>query len=97
MRPRAAAEQLVERALVRLGPRPAKVADVGSGSGGIAVAIALAPDDGLGPYRRLLEASEEKLNDRGLLFSQFRRRVLEGTRFEHGSLLAGLEERALAA
>lgn len=177
MRPRLATEQLVERALARLGSEPARVADVGSGSGAIAVAIALrapnadvwatdrskaaveltqanvarygldervhvvqgdllesvpgrldlvvanlpylpdrlrlerayadlcsepasavfAPGDGLGPYRRLLAASEQRLTHRGALFIQFRRRVLEATRFELGNLLADLEERALAA
>src|ERR687897_2304868 len=41
MSPRRATEHLVERALARLGSAPARVADVGSGSGAIAVAIAL--------------------------------------------------------
>lgn len=177
MGPRPATEHLVERALARLGSERARVADVGSGSGAIAVAIALrapnadvwatdrsgeaveltrvnvaryrlgdrvhvvqgdllesvpgtldlvvanlpylperlrlenayadlrseparavfAPGDGLGPYRRLLEASEHRLTDRGALLIQFRRRILEATRFELGNLLAELEERALAA
>lgn len=177
MGPRPATEQLVERALVRLGRGPARVADVGSGSGAIAVAIALratnaevwatdrseaavelaranvaryglgdrvcvvqgdlfesvpgeldlvvanlpylperlrmesayadlrsepasavfAPGDGLGPYRRLLAAGENRLTERGALLIQFRRRILEATRFELGNLLADLEEQALAA
>lgn len=41
MTPRRATERLVERAVARLGSGPARVADVGSGSGAIAVAIAL--------------------------------------------------------
>jgi release factor glutamine methyltransferase len=41
MTPRRATEHLVERAVARLGSAPARVADVGSGSGAIAVAIAL--------------------------------------------------------
>jgi HemK-like putative methylase len=56
-----------------------------------------APGDGLGPYRRLLEASERRLSDRGALLIQFRRRALEANRFQLGDLLADLEGRALAA
>jgi release factor glutamine methyltransferase len=177
MSPRPATERLVERALARLGTEPARVVDVGSGSGALAVAIALrapnaevwatdlfeaaveltranvaryrlghrvhvvrgdlleavpgnfdlvvanlpylperlrfesayadlrreprsavfAPGDGLGPYRRLLEASRRRLTDRGALMIQYRGRVLEATRSELGNLLAELEERALAA
>jgi release factor glutamine methyltransferase len=177
MTPRPATERLVERALARLGSEPARVVDVGSGSGALAVAIALrapnaevwatdlfeaavkltranvarhrlahrvhvvqgdlleavpgnldlvvanlpylperlrfegayvdlrreprdavfAPGDGLGPYRRLLEASTHRLTDRGALVIQYRGRVLEATRFELGNLLADLELRALAA
>ena len=39
--PRAASEKLVDRALARLGSTPARVADVGTGSGAIAVTLAL--------------------------------------------------------
>jgi release factor glutamine methyltransferase len=177
MIPRPASERLVERALTRLGSEPARVVDVGSGSGALAVAIALrapnaevwatdlfeaavkltranvarhrlgrrvhvvqgdlleavpgkldlvvanlpyvperlrlesasadlrseppsavfAAGDGLGPYRRLLEASRRRLTDRGALVIQYRGRVLEATRFELGNLLADLESYALAA
>jgi release factor glutamine methyltransferase len=38
--PRVATERLVEAALARIGDRPARVADVGTGSGAIAVALA---------------------------------------------------------
>jgi len=41
MTPRAATEQLVDRAAELIGDRPARVADVGTGSGAIAVALAL--------------------------------------------------------
>lgn len=41
MGPRPATEHLVERALARLGSEPARIADVGSGSGAIGIAIAL--------------------------------------------------------
>ena len=41
MTPRPATEALVDRALERIGDRPARVADVGTGSGAIAVALAL--------------------------------------------------------
>jgi release factor glutamine methyltransferase len=177
MTPRQATEHLVERALAHLGSAPAKVADVGSGSGAIAVAIALrapnvevwatdrseaaveltranvaryglgqrvrvvqgdllesvpgmldlvvanlpylpdslrlvseyadllgepasavfAPGDGLGPYRRLLEASEHRLTDRGALLVQFRGRILEATCCDFNDLLTDLEQRAVAA
>jgi release factor glutamine methyltransferase len=177
MTPRPASEQLVAAALERLGDSGTRVADVGTGSGAIAVAIALrapkaevwavdlsgaaagvaranvaryglrsrvhvvqgdllesvpgrldlvvanlpylperlraesayadlltepasavfASGDGLGPYRRLLEASEHRLADDGALLIQFRRRILGASRFELGNLLADLEERALAA
>jgi release factor glutamine methyltransferase len=56
-----------------------------------------APGDGLGPYRRLLEASEQRLSERGALLIQYRGRILEAARFELGNLLADLEEQALAA
>jgi release factor glutamine methyltransferase len=177
MIPRPATERLVERALARLGSEPARVVDVGSGSGALAVAIALrapnaevwatdlfeaavkltranvaryrlghrvhvvqgdlleavpgtfdlvvanlpylperlrldsayadlrseptsavfAPADGLGPYRRLLEASRRRLTDRGAVVIQYRGRILEATRSELCSLLAELEEQVLAA
>jgi release factor glutamine methyltransferase len=56
-----------------------------------------APADGLGPYRRLLAASEERLTESGALLIQYRRHILEATRSELCSLLAELEEQALAA
>jgi release factor glutamine methyltransferase len=177
MTPRPATERLVERALARIGSEPGRVVDVGSGSGAIAVAVALrapnaevwatdvsetaveltraniarfelaqrvhtvqgdlleavpgyfdlvvanlpylperlrlarayadlraeplsavfAPADGLGPYRRLLAASEERLTESGALLIQYRRRILQATRSDLGCLLADLEEQALAA
>jgi release factor glutamine methyltransferase len=177
MTPRPATEQLVERAVARLGSGPAKVADVGSGSGAIAIAVALgapsaevwatdrsraavelaqanvtryglgrrvrvvrgdllepvpgrldlvvanlpylpeglrftsasadvraeppsavfAPGDGLGSYRRLLDASKDRLSEGGAVVIQFRRRIFEATRCELDDLLAELEDRALAA
>jgi release factor glutamine methyltransferase len=39
--PRHTTERLVDAALERLGPGPARIADVGTGAGGVAVAIAL--------------------------------------------------------
>jgi release factor glutamine methyltransferase len=53
--------------------------------------------DGLGPYRRLLAASEPRLAEDGALLIQYRGSVLEATRAELGDLLAELEEQALAA
>ena len=46
MTPRRATEQLVTAALERIGSEPARVADVGTGSGAIAVAIARAAPNG---------------------------------------------------
>jgi release factor glutamine methyltransferase len=177
MTPRQATEHLVERALAHLGSAPAKVADVGSGSGAISVAIAFrapnvevwatdrseaaveltranvaryglgqrvrvvqgdllesvpgmldlvvanlpylpdrlrlhsayadlrsepaaavfAPGAGLGPYRRLVEASTRRLTERGALLVQFRGRILETTCCDFNHLLTDLEEQALAA
>jgi release factor glutamine methyltransferase len=56
-----------------------------------------APGDGLGPYRRLLEASPPRLTPRGALLVQFRGRVLEATCCDFDGLLSDLEQRALAA
>jgi release factor glutamine methyltransferase len=177
MTPRPASEQLLERAVARLGSRPAILADVGSGSGALAIAIALrapnaevwaadlspaavelaranvarhgledrvrvtrgdlldavpgemdvvlanlpylpeavsgegrfadlrsepaaavfSPGDGLGPYRRLLEACEERLRPGGAVIVQYRGDVFEGSRRRLSELLGELEEHALAA
>jgi len=174
MTPRPATEQLVERSLARLGTGPARVADVGSGSGAIAVALAVrapraeiwavdvspqaaeltranaalhrvagrvrvvqgdllegipgdldvivanlpylpasrhgerryadlraepvaavfAPGDGLGPYRRLVRASEARLHEQGALVLQYRGAVFEASRAELPALLLELEEAA---
>jgi release factor glutamine methyltransferase len=174
MTPRPATEQLVERSLRRLGAGPVRVADVGSGSGAIAVALALrapraeiwavdvspeavaltranaeiygvsdrvrvvqgdlleaipgdldlivanlpylpasrhgdgryvdlraepvaavfAPGDGLGPYRRLLRAGEQRLHEDGALVLQYRGAVFEASRRELPALLFELEEAA---
>jgi release factor glutamine methyltransferase len=56
-----------------------------------------APGDGLGPYRRLLEASEHRLSARGAVLIQFRGRILEAPRFDLSNLVGDLEEQALAA
>jgi release factor glutamine methyltransferase len=56
-----------------------------------------APGDGLGPYRRLLAASEKRLAPDGALVIQYRGEVLEALRHELSGLLAELEERSLAA
>ncbi|MGH3051472.1 MAG: methyltransferase, partial [Gaiellaceae bacterium] len=60
-------------------------------------AALFAPGDGLGPYRRLLEAGAHRLNQEGALLIQFRGRVLEATCCDFDDLLTDLEERALAA
>jgi release factor glutamine methyltransferase len=174
MTPRPASEQLVATALGILGRRPAIVADVGTGSGALAVAIAKAapqvhvwatdtspaavavarenvrrhglaervavrrgdlldpvpgsldlvvanlpylpaarrgwyPDlaeeppeavfaagDGLPPYRRLIDASAERLTSDGMLVIQFRRRVLAAHRGELDALRDRLENDASA-
>jgi release factor glutamine methyltransferase len=174
MTPRPATEKPVGRSVARLGTGPARVADVGSGSGAIAVALALrapraeiwavdvsreavelaranaalygvadrvhvvrgdlldavpgeldlivanlpylpartlgerryvdlrsepvaavfAPGDGLGPYRRLVCASQERLHDNGALVVQYRGAVFEASRRELPELLSELEEAA---
>ncbi len=175
MTPRPASERLVRTALELVRGRPAVVADVGTGSGALAVAIARGapearvwatdtspaavalacenverhglsarvvvcqgdlldpvpgpvdlvvanlpylpvrerpqhPDlagepaeavfadcDGLGPYRRLLDAAEERLAPTGALVLQFRRSVLLARRNELGALRARLEADAMLA
>jgi release factor glutamine methyltransferase len=173
MTPRPASEGLVQAALELIGDRPASVADVGTGSGALAVAIAaraprarvwatdtspaavelacenvrrhgllhrvvvlegdlldpvpgavdlvvanlpylpaaewarhvelaaepaeavFAGQDGLEPYRRLLDAAEERLSPSGALVVQYRRRVLQATRDELDALRARLEDKAM--
>jgi release factor glutamine methyltransferase len=57
-----------------------------------------APGDGLGPYRRLLAASERRLAVDGTLLLQYRRGVFEAPRADLRDLLAELEyASALAA
>ena len=175
MTPRPASERLVRAAVGLVGDRPARVVDVGTGSGALAVAIAaraprarvwatdsspaavelacanvrrhgllhrvvvlegdlldpvpgpvdlvvanlpylplaerflhqdvadeppeavFAPDDGLEPYRRLLEAAEERLAPDGAVVLQFRRSVLHAGRERLGVLRARLEHEAILA
>ena len=175
MTPRRASEHVVETALAVLGDRPATVADVGTGSGAIAVALAAGapqarvwatdtsraavalacenvrrhgllhrvvvlegdlldpvpgpvdlvvanlpylpageraqhPDlageppvavfaerDGLGPYRRLLDACQGRLAPEGALVLQFRGRVLRASRDGLDALRARLEVEAMLA
>jgi release factor glutamine methyltransferase len=170
MTPRAATEQLVTAAVARIRDLPARVADVGTGSGAVAAAIALAsphaevwasdvsaaavllarvnarrlgvgdrvhvvkgelleplpgpldlvvanlpylpetdrgryPDladeppeavfaggDGLGVYRRLLDAAEERLTPAGAVMIQLHRRTLAAERSELATLRASLPE-----
>lgn len=172
MTPRSASEQLVAEACTRLTGGRARVADVGTGGGAIAIALAsecpdaevwatdtsrcavllaranvrrhgledrvlvrrcdllaevpapvdlivanlpyvpastaaehpdllaepfesvFAPGDGLGPYRRLLEAASRWLADDGELLLQLHRRVLAATRAELPALGAALEASA---
>ena len=175
MTPRPASERLVRAAVGLVGDRPARVVDVGTGSGALAVAIAarapqarvwatdsspaavelacenvrrhgllhrvvvlegdlldpvpgpvdlvvanlpylplgerslhpdvadeppeavFAADDGLEPYRRLLEAAEERLAPDGAVVLQFRRNVLHAGRERLGRLRARLEHEAMLA
>jgi release factor glutamine methyltransferase len=53
--------------------------------------------DGLGPYRRLLAASEQRLAADGALLLQYRGAVFEAPRPELRDLLAELEQVSLAA
>ena len=172
MRPRPASEQLVATALAFLGGRPARVVDVGTGSGALAIAIAraapgaevwatdtcssattlartnvlrqgladrievrqgdlldpvpgaldlvvanlpylpaadagsfpdlageppqavFAPGDGLDPYRRLLDACEQRLAAGGAVAIQLHRRVLAAQRDDLGRLRAQIEAAA---
>ena len=50
-----------------------------------------APGDGLEPYRRLLAASAERLDDDGAVVIQLHRRVLSATRADLPALRARLE------
>ena len=54
-----------------------------------------APDDGLEPYRRLLEAAEERLAPAGAVVLQFRRQVLHAGRGRLGLLRARLEHETM--
>lgn len=81
--PRATTERLVDAALARIGDRPARVADVGTGAGAIAVTLALrAPavevwaSDVCGKALALASANAERLGARVHLV--------------HGDLLEGL-------
>jgi release factor glutamine methyltransferase len=56
-----------------------------------------ASGDGLDPYRRLLEASAQRLTGDGAIVIQLHRRVLAATRAEILDLRAEIEEHALAA
>jgi release factor glutamine methyltransferase len=56
-----------------------------------------AAGDGLGPYRRLLAASESRLASHGALVLQYRGGVLEASRSQLADLLDELEEISLAA
>ena len=55
-----------------------------------------ATGDGLGPYRRLLAASEERLASDGALLLQYRGGVFEAARADLSDLLAELETAAAA-
>ena len=50
-----------------------------------------APGDGLGPYRSLLAACAERLDDDGVVIIQLHREVLEATAVELPGLQASLE------
>jgi release factor glutamine methyltransferase len=175
MTPRPASERLVRAVVGLVGDRPARVADVGTGSGALAVAIAsqapaarvwatdtspaavelacenvrrhrllhrvvvlegdllepvpgpvdlvvanlpylpvaergahpdvayeppaavFAPDDGLEPYRRLLDAAEHRLAPGGAVVLQFRRKLLHAGRARLGVLRTRLEHEAMLA
>lgn len=56
-----------------------------------------APGDGLGPYRRLLAASESRLASHGAVVLQYRGRVFEASRPQLADLLDELEGISLAA
>ena len=61
-----------------------------------AVAV-FAERDGLGPYRRLLDACQSRLAPEGALVLQFRGRVLRASRDGLGALRARLEVEAMLA
>ena len=58
------------------------------------VAAVFAAGDGLGPYRRLVRASGERLDADGALVLQYRGAVFEASRPELPDLLLELEEAA---
>src|SRR5206468_2293626 len=94
MTPRPASEQLVAAALARLEGRPARVADVGTGSGAIAIAIARAAPEAevWAP-----DAGAERLTRSGGVVIQLHRRVLQAGRDELSDLRSAIEEAAATA
>src|ERR671922_87715 len=96
--PRPATEALVDAALARIDDRPATVADVGTGTGAIAVTIAVAaPGDGLGPLRTLVAlCADGKLAMPGWVLVEYHRDVLEADCQHLPELREELEEAALA-
>jgi release factor glutamine methyltransferase len=56
-----------------------------------------AAGDGLDPYRRLLEASAERLGSSGAVIIQLHRRVLEASRDDLSRLRAEIEPQGIAA
>jgi HemK-like putative methylase len=60
-------------------------------------AAVFAEGDGLGPYRRLVDAAATRLADRGALLLQLDRRVVAASRAELPALRAALDNAASAA
>jgi methylase of polypeptide subunit release factors len=96
MTPRSSTERLAAAACARLGGRSARIADVGTGSGAIAVAAACpnveaCSTDGLDPYRRLIDTAKTWLADDGALLLQLHRRVISAPRAELPDLREALD------
>ena len=82
---------LIDLVVANLPYLPAAEAGVYPDLAGEPASAVFAPGDGLGPYRRLLAACAERLDDDAAVIIQLHRQVLEATISELSALQASLE------